>query len=102
LPHFATAALDVGAPGCGALSGASDVGALLGTLWLAWTSRRPTSGRALFDRLAFGALLAACALTRSFPLALGVIASVGCAETFSVERYAMLAQSATLDHLAIC
>jgi MFS family permease len=79
LPLFATEVLAVGAPGFGALSGALGVGALLGAL--------------------FGVLLAVFALTRSFPLALAVMAGVGCAETLFVERYAMLAQVAPPDHV---
>src|SRR5262249_48959722 len=89
----------VGAPGFGALSGALGVGALLGALWLAWTSRRPTIRRILLDGAIFGALLAVFSLTRSFPLALAVIAGVGCAETLFVERYAMLAHVVPPDHV---
>jgi MFS family permease len=99
LPLYATEVLAVGAPGFGALSGALGVGALLGALWLAWTSRRPTIGRILLDGAIFGALLAVFSLTRSFLLALVVIASVGCAETLFVERYAMLSQALPPDHM---
>jgi MFS family permease len=99
LPLFATDVLDLGAPGFGLLSGAFGFGALLGALWLAWSSHRPTFGRVLLAGFAFGALLAGFACTRSFPLALGLIASVGYAETFFVERYAMLAQTLSPDHL---
>jgi MFS family permease len=99
LPLFATEVLDVGAPGFGALSGALGVGALLGALWLAWTSRRPTIRRILLDGAIFGTLLAVFAVTRSFPLALVMIAGVGCAETLFVERYAMLAQSVPPDRV---
>src|SRR5262249_25337490 len=98
-PLYATEVLAVGAPGFGVLSGALGVGALLGALWLAWTSRRPTIRRILLDGALFGALLAVFALTRSFLLALAVIAGVGCAETLFVERYAMLAQGVPPDQL---
>jgi MFS family permease len=99
LPLYATEVLDVGAPGFGVLSGALGVGALLGALWLAWTSRRPTIRRILLDGAIFGTLLAVFAVTRSFPLALVMIAGVGCAETLFVERYAMLAQSVPPDRV---
>jgi predicted MFS family arabinose efflux permease len=53
----------------------------------------------LLDGAIFGTLLAVFALTRSFSLALVMIAGVGCAETLFVERYAMLAQSVPPDRV---
>jgi MFS family permease len=90
LPVMATNVLHVGAPGFGFLSAATDVGALLAALWLAWGNRRPTIRSVLIGALLFGILEALFALSRLYLLSVVLIASV----CFAEEAFATQALTA--------
>src|SRR5205807_4782204 len=62
LPLFATDVLHVGATGFGFLSAAIGVGALLSTLWLAWSNQKSAIHRVLIGMLVFGVLEAVFAV----------------------------------------
>ena len=100
LPLFATNVLHVGATGFGFLSAATDVGALLSGLWLAWSNQQPTIRRVLIGTLVFGVLEAVFAVSHLYLLSLVLIASVG----FTEETFAMQAmttiQTVAPDHLS--
>lgn len=99
LPLFATSILHIGAKGYGFLSAATGIGALLSALWLAWRNRKPTLRRLLIDMLLYGALEAAFALSRLYPLSLALIAGVGFLEiAFTAQSMTML-QTIIPDHL---
>jgi MFS family permease len=99
LPLFATAVLGVGATGYGFLSAAVGVGALLATLWLAWRNRRPTLRPVLVGMLVYALLEAAFAVSRSYPLSLLLIASVGFLETAFATQSMTILQTVIPDHL---
>jgi MFS family permease len=99
LPLFATDALRAGASGFGFLSGAFSVGSLLAALWLAWSGRNPTVRGVLTAAVIFCLLEAVFALSRSYPLSLALITSVGCAETAFAEFAFMALQTIAPDHL---
>ncbi len=99
LPLFATDLLHAGAKGFGFLSAALSVGALLSTLWLAWSNRRPTIRHVLIGMLAFGVLEAVFALSRIYPLSLLLIASVGFTENAFAARALTTLQTIAPDHL---
>lgn len=91
LPLFATGVLHAGAPGFGFLSAASDVGALLCGLWLAWSNQRPTLRHVLTGTLIYGGLEAAFALSHSYFLSIALIACVGFMEmAFATQALTML------------
>ncbi|EFH84122.1 MFS transporter [Ktedonobacter racemifer] len=99
LPLFATDLLHMGTTGFGFLSAASSIGALLATLWLAWSSQKPTMRRMLLGTLIFAILELAFALSRLYPLSIALIASVGFAEsTFAAQAITTL-QTVVPDHL---
>ena len=99
LPLFATEVLHVGATGFGFLSAATDVGALLAGLWLAWSNRRPTLPHVLIGTLIYGVLETAFALSHLYFLSIVLIAGVGFVETtFATQALTML-QSDVPDHL---
>jgi len=100
LPFFATDVLHAGATGFGFLSGASGAGALLASLWLAWSNGQPTVRRVLIGALVFGVLEAAFAVSRVYPLSLALIASVGGAEDAFATLAITLLQTAAPDHLS--
>ena len=78
VPVFARYELDVGAEGFGFLAGASGVGALLGTLFVASLGDYQHKGRLLLGTSAgFGCLLVGFALSRWFPLSLGLLTVSG-------------------------
>ncbi|HVU71193.1 MAG TPA: MFS transporter [Ktedonobacteraceae bacterium] len=82
LPLFATDVLNVGATGFGFLSAATGIGALIATLWLAWSHQRPTLRAILLGALIFSVVEAAFALSRSYVLSLALIAGIGFTEIF--------------------
>jgi MFS family permease len=90
LPVLATDVLHVGATGFGFLSAATDVGALLAALWLAWSNRRPTIRSVLSGALLFGILEALFAFSRFYPLSVVLLASV----CFAEEAFATQALTA--------
>ncbi|GHO62084.1 MFS transporter [Ktedonobacter sp. SOSP1-52] len=99
LPLFATDILHMGTTGFGFLSAASSIGALLATLWLAWSNQKPTMRRMLLGTLIFAILELAFALSRLYPLSIVLIASVGFAEsTFAAQAITTL-QTVVPDHL---
>jgi MFS family permease len=78
LPVFARDVLHVGARGLGWMLSASGVGALAAGLALASTGNRFPRGRLMVaSSVAFAVLLAAFALSRSFPLSLALLAAMG-------------------------
>ncbi|MGH7569049.1 MAG: MFS transporter [Gemmatimonadales bacterium] len=80
MPVFARDLLRVGAKGYGALMAAVGLGAVLGALAVAVTGRRLPKGRLMIaGGTAFGLLVLAFALSRSFALSLGLVALAGCA-----------------------
>jgi MFS family permease len=99
LPLFATDVLHVGATGFGFLSAATGVGALLSTLWLAWSNQKSAIRRVLLGMLVFGVLEAAFAVSRIYLLSLVLIASVGFMETAFAAQALTTLQTITPDHL---
>lgn len=99
LPLVATRVLDVGPSGFGFLSAAFSVGALIAALLMAWGARRPTIRWVLLSALAFAVLLAVFALSRSYPLSLALIASVGFMEDSFATLSVVILQMVTPDHL---
>ncbi len=99
LPLFATDILHVGATGFGFLSAATGIGALLATLWLAWSHQRPALRSILLGSLIFGGLEAGFALSHIYFLSLALIASVGCAEIFFATLAITALQTLAPDHL---
>src|SRR5436309_14918310 len=73
LPLFATDVLHVGATGFGFLSAAIGVGSLLSTVWLAWSSQKPTIRSLLIGMLVFGVLEAVFAVSHIYLLSLMLI-----------------------------
>lgn len=99
LPIFATDVLHVGATGFGFLSAAMSVGALLASLWLAWSHLRPTIRRVLLATLVFGALEAAFAVSHIYLLSLLLIASIGAAAAVFGALATTILQTVAPDHL---
>jgi hypothetical protein len=99
LPLFATDVLHVGATGFGFLSAATGVGALLSTLWLAWSNQKSAIRRVLLGMLVFGVLEAAFAVSRIYLLSLVLIASVGFMETAFAAQALTTLQTINPDHL---
>lgn len=99
LPLFATDVLHIGSTGFGFLSAAMSVGALLSSLWLAWSNLRPTISRVLFSALAFAGLEAIFAVSHIYLLSLVLMASMG----MTVAVFGALAittlQTVAPDHL---
>jgi len=100
LPLFATDVLHVGATGFGFLSAALGVGALLSTLWLAWSNQKSAIRRMLIGMLVFGVLEAVFAVSRIYLLSLVLIASVGFMETTFAAQAMTTLQTVTPDHLS--
>ena len=99
LPLFATDLLHVGAKGFGFLSAALSFGALLSTLWLAWSNRQPTIRGVLIGMLVFGVLEALFAVSRIYLLSLALIASVGFTENAFAARALTTVQTIAPDRL---
>jgi MFS family permease len=100
LPLFSTDVLHVGATGFGFLYAAPGVGALLSTLWLAWSNRQPTIRRVLIGMLVFAVLESLFAISHIYLLSLLLIASVGFMEiTFAAQALTAL-QTIIPDHLS--
>jgi MFS family permease len=99
LPLFATDVLHAGPTGFGFLSAATDAGALISSLWLASSRRKPTIRGVLIGTLIFGVVEAAFAVSRIYVLSVVLIALVGAAE-FAFAAQSMTAiQLVTPDHL---
>ncbi|HET8840259.1 MAG TPA: MFS transporter [Ktedonobacteraceae bacterium] len=100
LPFFATDVLHTGATGFGFLSAAIDLGALLSTLWLAWSNQQPTIRRLLLAMLVFVLLEIIFAVSHIYLLSLVAVAGIGFMEgTFAMQAVTAL-QAATPDHLS--
>ena len=91
--------LQVGATGFGFLSAALSVGALLSTLWLAWSNERPTIRRVLAGMLVFGVLEVVFAVSRLYLLSIALIASIGFVETAFATLALTTLQAVVPDHL---
>jgi MFS family permease len=99
LPLFAADVLHAGATGFGFLSAAAGAGALLSTLWLAWSNQQPTIRGVLVGTLLFGVLEALFAVSHSYLLSLTLIAGAGAAEmAFAMQAMTAL-QTIVPDHL---
>jgi MFS family permease len=93
MPAVQSDVLHVGASGLGLLLAFSSVGALVGALAIASLSSFQRRGLLLFISIAvFGLSLAAFALTRSFPVALGILVIVGGMATVSMSMTNMIIQ----------
>jgi MFS family permease len=99
LPIFATDVLHVGSTGFGFLSAAMSAGALLASLWLAWSHLRPSIRRVLLATLAFGALEAAFAVSQNYLLSLLLIASIGATTAIFGALAITILQTVAPDHL---
>jgi MFS family permease len=99
LPLFATDVLHVGAEGFGFFSAAAGVGALLATLWLAWSNQKSVVRRVLVGMLVFGVLEAAFAVSRIYLLSLVLIAGVGFMEMAFATQALSTLQTVTPDRL---
>lgn len=99
LPVFATDVLHVGAPGFGFLSAAMSIGALLASLWLAWSHLRPTIRRVLLSTLAFAGLEAIFAVSHLYLVSLLLVASIGATTAIFGTLSATILQTLAPDHL---
>jgi MFS family permease len=99
LPLLATDVMHVGAAGFGFLSAALGVGALLATLWLAWSNQQPTMRGVLTGMLVFGILEAVFAISRIYLLSLALITGVGFMETAFAAQALTALQTVVPDHL---
>ncbi len=99
LPFFATEVLHVGARGFGFLSAATDVGALLSGLWLAWSNRQPTLRHVLIGTLIYAVLEAIFAFSPIYFLSLALIAGVGFMETAFATQALTILQTDVPDYL---
>lgn len=99
LPVFATDVLHVGAPGFGFLSAAMSGGALLASLWLAWSHLRPTIRRVLLATLVFGGLEAIFAVSQSYLISLILIACIGATTAIFGALSTTILQMVAPDHL---
>ncbi|MGH2449266.1 MAG: MFS transporter [Chloroflexota bacterium] len=95
LPLFATEVLHLGARGFGFLSASAGAGAMLASLWLAWSNVRPTLRRVLVGIILFGLAEAGFALSGFAAVSLILIAAVAAAEevfaTLTITRLQQLA-----------
>jgi hypothetical protein len=96
LPVFAKDVLRVGPQGLGLLRAAPAVGSLLMAVALAHRPPLRRTGRTLlFCVAAFGVTMVAFALSRSFPLSLGLLVLSGAVDSVSVVLRATLVQTVT-------
>lgn len=100
MPVFARTVLDVGSQGFGFLQSAGGAGALIGVLLVAWFSHARSKGRqAIFGATAFGLLLIAFALSRSFLLSLVLAVALGIASQFYMTIISAILQLRLPDEL---
>lgn len=93
MPVFARNVLDVGSQGFGFLQSVGGAGALAGVLAVAWISHSRGKGRqALFGALAFGLLLIAFAVSKSYPLSLLLAFALGTASQFYMTTISTVLQ----------
>ena len=100
LPIFANEIFHVGARGLGWLASAPAVGALITSVWL--SSRAPIRRQGLTVLgavVAYGACIAGFGLSRSFPLALALLAGSGAADTVSTVVRQVVRHTLTPDDL---
>jgi MFS family permease len=100
MPVVARDVVHTDARGYGVLMAAVGMGAMLGALALALAGRRVQQGRALLQSgAAFAALLVGFAVTRSFGLALLLLALVGCAMIITTALANTILQTLVPDAL---
>ena len=100
MPVFARDVLRAGARGYGALMAAVGIGAMVGALALAAYARRIPKGALLVGGgAAFSVLLAAFALSETFPLSIVLLALTGAAMIVTTALTNTILQTAVPDHL---
>lgn len=100
MPVFAEEVLHSGAQGFGLLMGASGVGAIVGTLYLAWRGETSGLGRAIpFAMGRFGVGLILFSLSRSLWLSLLLLSVVGSGIMVQMTATNTLIQTLVPDHL---
>lgn len=93
MPVFARTVLHVGSQGFGFLQSVGGAGALIGVLAVAWFSDSRSKGlQALLGAIAFGALLCAFALSRSYALSLSLAFALGVASQFYMTTISTILQ----------
>jgi MFS family permease len=93
MPVFARNVLEVGSQGFGFLQSVGGAGALVGVLAVAWFSHARGKGlQALFGATAFGMLLIAFAVSRSYPLSLTLAFALGTASQFYMTTISSILQ----------
>ncbi|MFI5208221.1 MAG: MFS transporter, partial [Gemmatimonadales bacterium] len=100
LPVFARDQLHVGAEGLGVMSASVGIGAVASALWLAAVAMRTGRGRIVaIAGPSFGIAVALFALSRSFPLALLMLAATGFAMVLNNAAINTLIQHLVSDDL---
>lgn len=100
LPVFAYDILHVGDEGLGLLRGAPALGAALVALWLSFFPlHRNVGAKMLWAVVVFGAATLVFGLSTSFPLSLGMLATLGAADQVSVFIRSTLVQLNTPDDM---
>jgi MFS family permease len=96
LPVFTRDVFHVGAAGLGLLGTALGVGAVLGSLLIAWSGAVHHAGRLmLWGTLGWFGLLGVFACTPAYPMALGVLVLMGIAQTLALTNMTVLLLSTT-------
>lgn len=91
LPIFAREVFQVGAAGLGLLGTALGVGAVLGSVLLAWRGAMHHAGRLmLWGTLGWFGLLGVFASTSAYTVALGVLVLMGIAQTYALTNMTVL------------
>ena len=100
LPIYARDILLTGPWGLGLLRSAPAVGALATAFWLARHPLQRHAGRTMFAAVAlFGAATVVFGLSRSFPLSLAMLITLGAADMFSIVVRQSLVQLGTPDEM---
>jgi MFS family permease len=93
MPVFARNVLEVGSQGFGFLQSAGGAGALIGVLAVAWFSHSRGKGKqALFGAAAFGVLLVAFAISKSYLFSIAMAFALGAASQFYMTTISTVLQ----------